>query len=275
VVSVEDLADPVDLEEIDALVSPLLYEAGGMVLRHFRSPLLIEDKNSGPDFDPVTQADRSAEEYLRHELATLFPGARIVGEEGGVTGPESRVRWVIDPIDGTKAYVTGFPAWGVLVGLVIDGRPVAGWCRQPYLDETFAGVDGTGWLEHDGFRQLLATSPTTELAAASMYSTHPSMFATPAERTAFEKLASRVRLQRFGGDCYSYCLLALGYIDLVVEASLQPYDIVAMIPIVEAAGGVITDPEGEPPVDGGFVIAAATPQLHAQALELIGGGSSP
>jgi myo-inositol-1(or 4)-monophosphatase len=178
---------------------------------------------------------------------------------------------VIDPIDGTKAFVTGFPAWGVLVGALVDGRPVAGWCRQPYLDETFAGVDGAGWLEHAGSRQPLATSQTTELTAASMYSTHPSMFASRSEQDAFDRLASRVRLQRFGGDCYSYCLLALGYIDLVVEASLQPYDIVAMIPIVEAAGGVITDPDGELPVDGGFVVAAATAELHAQALDAIRG----
>jgi histidinol phosphatase-like enzyme (inositol monophosphatase family) len=267
----EKKADLVDLEGIDALVGPLLREAGAIVLRHFRSPLLIEDKHSGPDFDPVTQADRAAEEYLRRELGGLFPDAEIVGEEGGRSGPEGRVRWVIDPIDGTKAYVTGFPAWGVLVGLVVDGRPVAGWCRQPYLDETFAGVGGTGWLEHAGSRQPLATSPTTELTAASMYSTHPSMFASGADQEAFGRLAARVRLQRFGGDCYSYCLLALGYIDLVVEASLQPYDIVAMIPIVEAGGGVITGPNGEPPVDGGFVIAAATAELHAQVLDAIRG----
>ena len=273
--SVEELADPVDLEGIDALVSPLLHEAGAMVLRHFRSPLLIEDKNSGPDFDPVTQADRSAEEYLRRELGTLFPGARIVGEEGGVTGPEGRVRWVIDPIDGTKAYVTGFPAWGVLVGLMIDGRPVAGWCRQPYLNETFAGVDGTGWLERNGSASYWRPAQPPNWRRPRC---------TPPTRACSPHLASRPPLRSWRLRCGSrdleatvtpHCLLALGYIDLVVEASLQPYDIVAMIPIVEAAGGVITDPEGKPPVDGGFVIAAATPQLHAQALGLIGGGPPP
>jgi len=260
---------PVDLERIDATVRPLVNAAGDIALRYFRAPLAVDDKGSPNGFDPVTEADRRTETYLRLELAALFPEAQIVGEEGGTTGPDGRLRWVIDPIDGTKAFVTGVPAWGVLVGLMVDGRPVAGWCRQPYLDETFAAVAGRGWLEHDGTRRPLSTSPTTDLGAASMYSTHPGMFATPGEHAAFEGLAARVRLQRFGGDCYSYCLLALGHIDLVVESDLQPYDIVALIPIVEAAGGVVSGPDGELPVDGGFVIAAATPELHAQALDVV------
>jgi myo-inositol-1(or 4)-monophosphatase len=274
--------DAVDLAGIDAAVTPLVTAAGEIALRHFRSSLVIDDKGSAQGFDPVTAADRLTESYLRRELAALFPEAQIVGEEGGTTGPVGRLRWVIDPIDGTKAFVTGVPAWGVLLGLMVDGRPVAGWCRQPYLDETFAAVAGAGWFDHGGTRRPLATRPTTDLAAAAMYSTHPSMFATPSERAAFEGLAARVRLQRFGGDCYSYCLLALGHIDLVVESSLQPYDIVALIPIVEAAGGVITGPDGDPPVDGGFVIAAATPELHAHVLDLVRpqlaptpGGSGP
>ena len=176
------------------------------------------------------------------------------------------MRWVIDPIDGTKAFVTGVPLWGVLLGLIVDGRPVAGWCRQPYLDETFGAAGGRSWLEHAGERRDLRTAPTTDLAHASMYSTHPSMFTAPWERTAFATLATRVRLQRFGGDCYSYCLLAAGSVDLVVEADLHPYDILPLIPIVEAAGGLVTGPEGEVPLEGGFVVAAATEELHSQVL---------
>ena len=112
------------------------------------------------------------------------------------------------------------PLWGLLLGLMVDGRPVAGWCRQPYLDETFAAIAGTGWLEHAGRRQALRTRSTTDLSAATMYSTHPGMFVAAWERAAFEALTGAVRLQRFGGDCYSYCMLALGQVDLVVEASL-------------------------------------------------------
>lgn len=264
-------AGSIELTGLDETIGPLVRRAGEIAVRQFRASPVVDDKGSGRgDFDPVTDADRTTERFLRQELSARYPGARIVGEEGGVTGPDGPVRWVIDPIDGTRAYITGVPMWGVLLGLVVDGRAAAGWCRQPYLDETFAAVDGRGWLDHGGERRDLGTRATTGLMEAAMYSTHPSMFSTPWARAAFESLASRVRLQRFGGDCYSYCLLALGAIDLVVEADLQPYDIIPLIPIVEAAGGVVTGPQGASPLDGGFVVAAATPELHAQALECIG-----
>ncbi len=266
---------PVDLGDLDRLVSPLVHQAGAIALEPFRSSVVPEDKGGRRGFDPVTEADRRTESYLRHELSTLFPDVQIVGEEGGTTGPDGPMRWVIDPIDGTKAYVSGMPLWGVLLGLVVDGRPVAGWCRQPFLDETFAAVDGTGWLERTGTREALATSSTTDLTKATMYSTHPSMFVAAWERAAFESLAGRVRLQLFGGDCYSYCMLTMGHIDLVVEAGLQPYDIVPLIPIVEAAGGMITGPGGEAPLNGGFVVAAATSELHARALACVAAARAP
>ena len=200
------------LAGLDDTVGPLVRRAGRSRLGQFRAAPVVDDKGGGRGgFDPVTEADRMTERYLREELSARYPAARITGEEGGVTGPAGPAEWVIDPIDGTKAYITGVPMWGVLLGLVVDGRPVAGWCRQPYLDETFAAVDGRGWLDQAGGRRHLGTRRTTDLAEASMYSTHPSMFHTPWARAAFESLAARVRLQRFGGDCYSYCLLALGH----------------------------------------------------------------
>ncbi len=260
---------PIDLEDLDETVNPWLRHAGEIAVRPFRTELPVEDKGGRVGFDPVTEADRMTEDYLRRELSDRFPDAQIVGEEGGTTGPAGRAVWMIDPIDGTRAYVTGVPLWGVLLGLLIDGRPVAGWCRQPYLDETFGAVAGRGWLEHAGRRRSLATRATTDLASASMYSTHPGMFTTRRDRAAFERLAGQVRLQRFGGDCYSYCLLAAGFIDLVVEAGLQSYDIVPLIPMIEAAGGVVSGPDGQLPLKGGFVVAAATEALHAQALECV------
>jgi histidinol phosphatase-like enzyme (inositol monophosphatase family) len=263
------MAEPIDLKTIDAVVRPLINEAGEIARRRFRTPLPAEDKGGSQGYDPVTEADRATEKYLRSALAALFPGHQIMGEEEGVTGLPGRVCWVIDPIDGTKSFISGVPAWGVVVGLVADGIPVAGWVLQPFLGETFVAVNGTGWLETNDHCIPLRTSSILNLSSATMYSTHPGMFTTAAEREAFEALAGRVRLQRFGGDCYSYCLLALGHIDLVVEASLQPYDIVPLIPIVEAAGGLITGPGREPPV-GGFVIAAANTTLHAEALDVIG-----
>jgi myo-inositol-1(or 4)-monophosphatase len=259
----------VDLDRLDAVIGPLIKQAGEIALQDFRSSTVPEDKGGSAGYDPVTASDRMTEMFLRRELSVLFPGTQIIGEEGGTTGPAGRARWTIDPIDGTRAYVSGMPLWGVLLGLIVDGRPEAGWCRQPYLDETFAAVAGTGWADHAGERRPLATRSTTELAAATMYSTHPGMFEAPWERQAFAALAAEVRLQRFGGDCYSYCMLASGHLDLVVESSMQSYDIVPLIPIVQAAGGVVTGPDGEVPVDGGFIVAAATPELHAQALQRV------
>ena len=258
-----------DLDVIAAVVRPLVAQAGVIALRWFRTDVAVDDKGGRHGFDPVTVADRDIEAFLRGELSHRFPDHQIVGEEQGTSGPPSRARWLIDPIDGTKAFVTGVPAWGILVGLVVDDRPVAGWAHQPYLGETFEAVGGVGTFDHDGRRRPLGTSTTTELASAALYSTHPSMFESPPDHTAFDRLSRLVRLQRFGGDCYSYCLLALGHIDLVVETGMQPYDIVPLIPIIEAAGGVVTDRDGEQAVNGGFIVAAATPELHARALEVV------
>jgi myo-inositol-1(or 4)-monophosphatase len=263
------LGEPIDIDKLDELVSPLMREAGRIAMRWFRTPVSVEDKGGTGPFDPVTEADRTTESYLRRELSRLFPDTEIVGEEAGATGPSGRVQWMIDPIDGTKAYLSGLPLWGVLLGLMIDGRPIAGWCRQPHLDETFAATGGKGWVEDAAGRRALTASSTTDLAGSTMYSTHPSMFVLPWERAAFEAMAGRARVQRFGGDCYLYCLLAMGHIDLVVEASMQPYDIVPLVPIVQAAGAIVTDADGKAPVEGGFVIAAATKELHEEALEIV------
>jgi histidinol phosphatase-like enzyme (inositol monophosphatase family) len=259
----------VDLADADALVRGLLPEAGEIALRHFRTELVPEDKGGTQGYDPVTVADRAIETLVRDAIHARFPDHRVIGEEHGTSGPaDAAAEWVIDPIDGTKAFVTGVPAWGLLVGLVVDGVAVAGWLHQPYLDETYAAIAGVGTFEHAGDRRPLGTRATTGLADARMYTTHPSMFRTADEQAAFERIAAAAQLQRFGGDCCSYGLLALGCVDLVVESSLQPYDIVALIPIVEAAGGVITNRSGASPLAGGFVIAAATPELHAEALTL-------
>jgi histidinol phosphatase-like enzyme (inositol monophosphatase family) len=266
------VGEPIDIDslgELDEVVNPLMVEAGHIAMRWFRAPVPVENKGGPAGFDPVTEADRTIESYLRRQLTRLFPDTEIIGEEAGATGPSGRVKWMIDPIDGTKAYLSGLPLWGILLGLMVDGRPVAGWCRQPYLDESFGAAGDSGWMDHAGSRRPLATSGATDLTDAAMYSTHPDMFARPWERAAFERLARPARVQRFGGDCYLYCLLAAGHVDLVVEAGLQPYDIIPLIPIVQAAGGVITGPDGEVPTSGGFVIASATRELHDQVLDIV------
>ena len=257
-------------------VSALLVEADPIALNLFRTTIQVDDKGIQADdngrpigYDPVTAADRGIEALLRARITERFPEHEIVGEETGTSGPAGRYRWLIDPIDGTKAFVTGSPLWGILLGLLDNGRPIAGWMRQPYIGETFSAVDRDAWVERGGERRRLATRRGVDLAQAAMYTTFPGMFTTDDDRAAFARLTDAVQLARFGGDCYAYCQLAMGQIDLVVEASLQAYDVVALIPIVEAAGGVVTGRHGESAADGGFVVAAATAEIHAQALSVI------
>lgn len=261
------------MHELD-WVTPLLTEAGDIALRSFRTAMDPIDKGGEAGYDPVTAADRDIEKLIRTRLSAQFGDHEIVGEEAGTSGTPGRYRWLIDPIDGTKAFITGSPLWGILLGLLDDGHPVAGWMHQPYIGEMFFAVDHEAWLVRGEHRRRLETRRGVDLGDGAMYTTFPGMFTTDDDREAFARLTSAIRLARFGGDCYAYGLLALGQIDLVVEAGLQPYDIVPLIPIVEAAGGVVTGRHGEPAVNGGFVVAAATPEIHAEALSVINAETS-
>lgn len=256
----------------------LLAATGRIARRHFHGELealAATDKGAvdgvdGRDYDPVTEADRDIEALLRAGISAMSPGDRVVGEENGESGPDDAARtWYLDPIDGTKAFMTGMAGWGTLVGVVEDGRAVAGWMDQPVLGETFAAVHGRATVRRrlNGPEAFdLHVSGCEELSEAIMYTTHPSMFGDDGDaRSRYDDLGRRVRLQRFGGDCYAYCMLAAGRVDLVVESDLNSYDIVALIPLIEAAGGVITGPDGEQPLAGGTVVAAATPALAEQA----------
>ncbi|MDH3999366.1 MAG: histidinol-phosphatase [Desulfuromonadales bacterium] len=247
----------------------VLTEAGAIALGYFRQSISVDNKLGEGEFDPVTCADREVEAFLRQKLSRQFPEYGIIGEEGGVTTGSGDINWIIDPIDGTKAFISGFPTWGMLLGLQQGDEVLAGLMRQPATGELFIGSAAGGELQQQGQSTPLRTRPTRQLNEAILYCTHESMFANQANLEAFRRIAAKARLQRFGGDCYAYCMLALGQIDLVVEDTLQPYDIVPLIPIIEAAGGVITNQHGKTPLDGGFVIAAATKELHQQAMDLL------
>ena len=246
-----------------------MLEAGEIALRYFRQPIDIDNKLGEDGYDPVTCADREIEAFLRKMLGEQFPGFGIVGEEDGVSPGSGDLNWVIDPIDGTKAFISGFPTWGMLLGLQKGEEVLAGVMHQPATDELFYGSSAGGFLQQGGEEKALQTRNTTRLADAILYCTHESMFANEANLAAFRRISEKSRLQRFGGDCYAYCMLALGQVDLVVEDTLQPYDIVPLIPIIEAAGGVVTDDAGKTPVNGGFVVAAATEELHKEAMSLL------
>lgn len=261
-------------------VTALVRTASRRSLDWYRKPLAVENKaDSG--FDPVTEADRAVEDELRAALTELFPGHAIFGEERGATG-SGRFRWVIDPIDGTRAFISGQPMWGTLVGLQVDGEPIAGWMHQPAVDETHVATPRGGRVifgdpaaSAGSVSRPLRSSGCADLASAILLSTHPDMFAPGAEADGFARLGAAVRLVRYSGDCANYGLLAEGQVDLVVENQLAPYDIIPMIPIVRSSGALITNAAGGLPVDGGYVIAAATAQLHDAARRLlIGPGHS-
>lgn len=231
----------------------------------FRHPLAVDTK---ADESPVTQADREVEAALRDVIAQHYPDHGIFGEEFGSLHAEAEFVWSLDPIDGTRAFISGNPLWGTLLALLHRGKPVLGVIDIPMLDERWIGAAGSSTqLNGEDCR----VSACTELRQAILYATSPDIF-EGAELAAFDALTQAARMRRYGGDCYSYGLLASGHVDLVVEAGLQPYDYLALIPVIEGAGGVITDWTGQPLSleSQGRVVAAATPQLHRQAMRVLG-----
>lgn len=244
-------------------------DAGRIALRYFRTPLDVTSKSES-EFDPVTRADRETEARLRQLIAESYPDHGIIGEEHGVT-KGGRMKWIIDPIDGTRGFVSGSPLWGMLVGLMDGEEPLLGVIHNPYLRETYYGSEAGAFYRTAGAARAIHARATASLAEAVLYCTHPAMFGDEASRRAFERVDAACRFSRFGGDCYGYALLASGYVDLVVEDSLEPYDVIPLIPLVRAAGGVISDWDGGPPLHGGRVVAAGSPALHEEALQLLQG----
>ncbi|MGY6534116.1 MAG: histidinol-phosphatase [Pararhodobacter sp.] len=242
-----------------------------VVLRHFRQPMLhTENKDGDGGFDPVTAADREAEATMRALLARLRPNDAILGEEAGSTPGTSGLTWVLDPVDGTRGFMSGTPTWGVLIALSDDDGPVLGVIDQPYIGERFLGGPGRAEVLGPQGRAPLKTRAARALDQATLFTTFPEI-GTPDERAAFDRVAQAVRLTRYGTDCYAYALIAAGQIDLVIEAGLGPHDIAAPIAVIEAAGGVVTNWQGGPAHHGGQVLAAANRTIHDRVLALLQG----
>ena len=241
--------------------------AAEQTLPRFRTISLIDNKYQA-GFDPVTEADREAEKAIRKLINASFPDHGILGEEFGGENLDHSHVWVIYPIDGTRAFISGIPVWGTLAGLTIDGDAVAGLMAQPFTNELFMCDGDASWYEGPGGIRRLETRKTTELSETTLFTTTPAMFKDE-QRAAYDRVEQCVRLARYGTDCYAYSMLAAGFVDLVVETGLHPYDIVALVPIIEKAGGVITTWDGGPAEKAGDIVAAATPELHAKTLELL------
>ncbi len=253
-----------------AFIDKLATVSGDTILPFFRTSLGVDNKTS-LGFDPVTEADRAAEAAMRRLITTTFPQHGIVGEEFGDERPNAEYVWVLDPIDGTRSFISGVPLWGTLIALMHNGVPAFGMMHQPYIRERFFGDGGAAnFRGANGGQRHLSVRRCEALADATLFATTPQMF-RGADRTAFDRVEKQVRLSRYGGDCYAYCMLAAGHIDLVIEAELKSYDIAALIPIITGAGGVVTTWDGTPAHNGGRIVASGDPRVHEAALKLLQG----
>jgi myo-inositol-1(or 4)-monophosphatase len=253
-----------------AFVDQLATASGDAILPFFRTSLSVENKSRGEGFDPVTAADRSAEAAMRALIRKNFPDHGIVGEEYGPERTDAEYVWVLDPIDGTKSFMSGMPAWGTLIALTRGGDPVYGMMHQPFTRERFTGDGGAARYRGPAGERALRVRHCAELSDAILMTTSP-LLMSQAERTAFRRVESAARLSRYGGDCYAYCMLAAGHVDLVIECGLKPYDVIPLIPIIVGAGGIVTDWNGGPAKNGGNVIAAGDKRTHAAAMKVLNG----
>ena len=257
-------------DDIVTTAHALAEAARSATLLHFRSEGLGAENKETLRFDPVTVADRLAEEQMRAILALRRPDDAILGEEYGAKAGTSGLTWVLDPIDGTRGYLSGTPTWGVLIALCDHTGPLFGIIDQPFIGERFEGGFGRAQTLGPMGARALKTRPARALSEAILFTTFPEVGA-PHEGAAFARVAKRAKLTRYGTDCYAYALVAAGQIDLVIEAGLQPYDVAAPIAVIQAAGGIVTNWQGGPAHGGGQIIAAANPAIHAEALAVLNG----
>lgn len=250
------------------------WKAAAVILPFFRSGLQAENKNAatGADWDPVTAADRAAERVIRTEIEARFPDHGIIGEEFPEKKTDSPYQWVIDPIDGTRAFLCGLPVWGTLIGLLRDGAPVFGAMSQAYNEEIFIGDCETAFLYRRGEKTKLGTRETVDLKTATGLSTCPDLFSDE-DREGFDLIRRSVKNIRYGTDCYGYAMLAAGCADFVMESGLNLYDIAPLIPIIRGAGGVVSDWNGDESATSGRILAAGNRMLHQALLVRLKGGA--
>ena len=244
------------------------------IMPHFRTRLDVANKAEG-GFDPVTIADKAAERAIRDVLLERFPDHGIIGEEYGNHQPDAEFTWIIDPIDGTRAFIQGMPTWGTLIALTENGQPFCGMMNQPFTGERYWSDGARSYYRGPDGKVAQIHSRTTTVSEAQMSTTDPGLFATDIEAKAFEALKQEVRECRFGTDCYAYALLASGHVDVVLETGLQVYDIAALVPIIEHAGGLVTAWNGQSAAQGGQILACGDPKLHGQFIDILSKAMTP
>ena len=253
-----------------AFAHDLADAAGGSILPHFRRQLSVSNKASDGGFDPVTAADRAAERAIAKLINGRFPDHGIIGEELGQTRPDARFRWIIDPIDGTRSFVSGSPLWGTLIGLMDNAMPVLGMFDQPYTRERVWCDKRSAFLrDASGKTRRIKTRACRAVADAVLMTTDADLFRPGVEARGFRRVKDKVRMVRYGGDCYAYFLLAAGFVDVIVEAGLKAHDVAALVPIVERSGGVFTTWDGGPAHEGGRIIAAGDARVHKAVRKLL------
>jgi len=261
-----------ELESRAGFAQRLAQAAGDAILPHFRARIDIGNKHGGAGFDPVTEADRAAERAMRAMIENAYPDDGILGEEFPEKPSRNGLKWVLDPVDGTRAFIAGLPSWGVLIALNDGARPVLGAIAQPYIGELFLGISS-----EQVRRATLNGAPIRCRQGVALedaiITTTGTDFMPEDDRRGFEAVAARTRLTRFGYDCYAYAVLAAGFIDLVIESGLETYDVQALIPVIEGAGGIVTTWTGDDAQHGGRVLAAGCRRLHDAAREILAGAS--
>ncbi|MET0545238.1 MAG: histidinol-phosphatase [Caulobacterales bacterium] len=267
-------ATDAELAELTAFAETLADAARAAILPFFRAQNEIENKAKA-GFDPVTAADRAAEAAMRELIGRKYPKHGIIGEEMPEKKSRCGLSWVLDPIDGTRAFIAGLPLWGVLIALVQEGRPVIGVIDQPYMGERFIGYPGGATFKRTGENERpLSTRACGQLRDAVVMTTDPYILTAP-ELHGFDQIRAASKLTRYGADCYAYAMLAMGHVDLVIESGLKQYDVAALIPVIEGAGGLVTNWRGGPASMGGQVIASGDPRAHAQALVALRRAAAP
>ena len=257
-----------DWDELTRFAIALAEAAAGAIMPYFRQNTAVDVKD-GPVWDPVTEGDRAGERAIRQLIERHYPDHGIHGEEYGITPGRSPLTWVLDPVDGTRAFVSGLPTWATLIGLSFEGRPMVGLMNQPVVGDLFYGNPHGAWHAYRGATSAITTRKGVPLAHATLGTTAPELYRSDEDQRRFQALRAAAQLTRYGGDSYFFCLMAAGHMDIAMDCGLQPYDIAPLLPIVTGAGGVAAEWTGGELARGGNVITAGSQALLDEALAIM------